>query len=88
MPFMVVVKALGVAFDKYMFLDGHFGRLFDNAQVRQGVLARVAQTRWVLETGELRITRSAVMTHSPIWTGSQRESPPAGSRGLYWDPGH
>ena len=52
-------KVLGVLFDRSCSLDGHFYNLTHRAQVRQGVMAKVAQTRWGLESGVLRMTHSA-----------------------------
>ena len=53
---------LGITFDPHMTLDAHFKVLLAKAQLRQGILTRVARTSWGLETTILKVTHDALLT--------------------------
>ena len=55
-------RVLGVLLDSHMTLDEHYKVLMSKAQVRQGILARVARMTWGLDTGVLRVTQEALIT--------------------------
>ena len=48
-PLSESVKILGIQFDKHMTLDDHFRDLLRRSQIRQAVLARVANQTWGLD---------------------------------------
>ena len=61
-PLGETVKVLGVYLDSHMTLDEHFRALMSKAQMRQGILARVARMTWGLDTAVLRVTHDALIT--------------------------
>ena len=61
-PLKAVVRVLGVDIDWYLSFDEHFASTLKKAQVRQGLLSRVARSSWGLEWGVLRMTHDAVIT--------------------------
>ena len=61
-PLQETVKVLGVILDNHMTLDEHYRVLMSKAQVRQGILTRVARMTWGLDTGVLRVTHDALIT--------------------------
>ena len=68
------MKVLGVTQDPYLTLDDHYAGMVAKAQVRQGILSRVAGYTWGLETGALRMTHDAVigslLRYALTFTGS------------------
>ena len=61
-PLQETVKVLGVLLDSHVTLDEHFRALMSGAQIRQGILTRVARMTWGLDTGVLRATHDALIT--------------------------
>ena len=53
---------MGITFDPHVTLDAHFRVLLAKAQLRQGILSRVARTSWGLETTILKVTHDALLT--------------------------
>ena len=56
MPLTGTLRVLGVYLGRWFTLDEHFTLLTHRAQVRLGVLARLARTERGLEVGVLRMT--------------------------------
>ena len=61
-PLSDSVKILGLTLDEYFALDEHMKILSAKAQVRQGILSRVARCAWGLESTVLRLTHDALVT--------------------------
>ena len=61
-PLAESMRVLGVQLDEYMTLDEHLQSILSRAQVRQGILAKVAHSSWGLETSVLRVTYDALLT--------------------------
>ena len=61
-PLEEFTKILGVLIDDRLTMDAHIGSLMTRAQLRQGILAKLARTSWGLETSVLRITHDALLT--------------------------
>ena len=56
------LKVLGVILDDHLTMDANIQAMLSRAQLRQGILAKMAKTTWGLETGVLRITHNAIIT--------------------------
>ena len=61
-PIAENMRVLGVQLAEWFSLDSYYQALFSRAQVRQGVLAKVAHSSWGLETSILRVTHGAIIT--------------------------
>ena len=68
------VKVLGVLIDRYLQLDDQHTMMLSKARVRHSILSKVANSKWGLEAGTLKITYDAVvlslLRYSLIFTGS------------------
>ena len=60
-PLRTTVRVLGIDLDWQLSLDGHFA-ILKKAQIRQGILSRVARCSLGLEWGVLEMTHDAVIT--------------------------
>ena len=73
-PMTATMRVLGVTLDPYLTLDAHYEGIIAKAQMRQGILSRVAGYKWGLETGILRMTHDAVigslLRYALVLTGS------------------
>ena len=73
-PVTPTLRILGVAIDMFFSLDEHFRDPVAKAQLRQGILEKVAGTKWGLEVGVLKMTHDAVITsllrYALVVTGS------------------
>ena len=62
----------------FFAIDDHFKGIAAKAQLREGVLSKVADTRWGIEAGVLKIAHDAVITsllrYGLVVTGSRSPS--------------
>ena len=63
-PFPAVesMKVLGLTIDMFFALDDHYQEIVGKAQMRQGILSRVAKCKWGMDTGVMKMTHDAVIT--------------------------
>ena len=61
-PLYGSVKILGLTVDEYFASDERIKIMSAKAQVRQGILSKVAQRTWGLETAILGLTRDTLVT--------------------------
>ena len=60
-PLAENIRVLGVLLDRHMQLDAQVESLLAKAQVRQGILKKVAGSKWGLEVGILSMTHDALI---------------------------
>ena len=52
----------GLTVDMHFALDDYYQDIVNKAQMRQGVLSRVARCEWGMATGVMKMTHDAVIT--------------------------
>ena len=56
------MRVLGLTVDMFFSLDEHYQEIINKAQMRQGILSRVARCKWGMDTGVMKMTHDAVIT--------------------------
>ena len=73
-PVTQTMRILGVTIDPFFALDEHYKDIVTKARLRQGILGKVAGTKWGLEVGVLKMTHDAViislLRYALVVTGS------------------
>ena len=61
-PAAEYMETLGLTAVMHFALDDYYQDIVNRAQMRQGILSRVARCKWGMDTGVMKMTHDAVIT--------------------------